>query len=264
VAPPGSLESSSTSEGKEHGGNESYTFSTSTKLSHLPSETHSLHVQDDTSSLIGAVNRLQRLALAIRSPNVISHASKAIHYKPSKDGDAFETQQQEFEAYSLRIVQHKFERTSEVLQLRLSKANAARRRLFLYRRYRHEVLSTRRHESSERPPLAPPVVPDAASGQPDTTIAFGVATEDLHSARQTDDDSHHRPIEKATTFAESRFQPDAPSVAPSSLGGSSVSSFFRSLDYHFLLRYPIIENTSNVLTVASWFPPSSRKSGIGG
>jgi hypothetical protein len=163
----------------EHGGNESYTFSTSTGHSHLPLETHTLHLEDDTSSLIGAVDRIQRLALAIRSPRLISQASKAIHYKPSKDSDAFETQQQEFDAYSLRVVQHKFEGTSEVLQLRLSKANAARRRLFLYRRHRHEVLSTRRHESL----LAPPIVPDAVSGQPDTTVAFGVATEDLHSAK---------------------------------------------------------------------------------
>jgi hypothetical protein len=194
VAPPGRLESSNTSEGKEHGGNESYTFSTSTQHSHSPLETRTLHVEDDTSSMIGAVNRLQRLALAIRSPGLISQASKAIHYRPSKDGDIFETQQQEFEAYSLRIVQHKFEGTSEVLQLRLSKANAARRRQFLYRRHRHEVLSTRRHESPEKPPLVPPVVPDAASGQPDTTVAFGVATEDLHSAKQADDDSHHRPM----------------------------------------------------------------------
>ena len=36
-----------------------------------------------------------------------------------------------------------------------------------------------------------------------------------------------RRLRRATTFAESKFQPDAPSVASSSLGGSSVSSLFQ-------------------------------------
>lgn len=185
---------------------------------------HVLSIEENLSSICAAVDRLQRLARAIRLPGTVLHSSKAAEFSPSNE---FESEQVDFEAYILQVIKHKFGGAPEAIQSRLSKANGARRKLFLYRRHRQEILSNKRHSSPERRSLiASQAAPESISAQPDNSAEVSSANRNPPPLAGIDDGSIELPVEEATTFAESRFQPEESFKTASSLGGTSLASFF--------------------------------------
>lgn len=159
-------------------------------------------------------------------PGIVSQDSKARAFSPTNNAVGFEEEQQHFEQFIFEMVRHKFPKAHENLQRRISRANAARRRLFLYRKHRKDVLSAKRHVSPQRQAAAiedkeQNIVLDHLEVASEVDIDRMIEVE-----KQKFDQADPQPLpNKATTFAESKFQPDAPSIAPTSTGGSSVSSF---------------------------------------
>lgn len=170
-----------------------------------------------------AIDRLHRLAKAIRQPGIASQTSKANHFKPRDElgQDVIE----KFEKFSLEIVQQSYRGAASYLHQRLSRANAARRRLFLFRRKHQDILHGRNYNSPKRRPSLShqetqrtfSIVHDAEP----KAIPFvsGSTTPGMHPDSQA-----QRSNAKATTFIESQFKPSTSSKAPSSVGGTSIAS----------------------------------------
>ncbi|OAL46683.1 hypothetical protein IQ07DRAFT_590224 [Pyrenochaeta sp. DS3sAY3a] len=190
------------------------------------SEEHVFTSLENLAGVKSAISRLQRLLTAIRMPGIVSQDSKARAFSPTNNAVGFEEEQQHFEQFIFEIIRHKFPKAQEDLQRRLSRSNAARRRLFLYRKHRKDVLSTKRHTSPQRQTVTiadkeQDIVLDHFEPVSEANIDSMIKVEEK-SINEADPQPFPN---KATTFAESKFQPDALSATQSSTGGSSVSSF---------------------------------------
>jgi hypothetical protein len=174
-------------------------------------------------SIRSAIDRLHRLAKAIRHPGIVSQASKANHFRPRDEfgNDKIGV----FEDYSLKVIQQCCRGSADFLHHRLSKANASRRRLFLFRRKHQDVLNGRRNSSPKRRlSLSRQETQKTFSVMPDPgPKAIPIVSEP--SKPRTDANSRvQSSIAKATSFVESQFKPDTSSKAASSIGGTSVAS----------------------------------------
>ncbi|KAF1845081.1 uncharacterized protein K460DRAFT_394818 [Cucurbitaria berberidis CBS 394.84] len=174
-------------------------------------------------SIRGAIDRLHRLAKAIRHPGIASQASKANHFNPTDEFGNNEIES--FEKYSLQIVQQRCPGAAEYLHHRLSKANASRRRLFLYRRKHQDILNGRRHSSPKRrPSMSQRQTQETFSALPETKSKASQLVPESSTPQKHSDSQAQSSIAKATSFVESQFKPDASSKAASSIGGTSVAS----------------------------------------
>lgn len=196
-------------------------------------------VEDILHSIRGAIERLQRLARAIRVPGVISHASKAVKFHPKDEfgNDVVNA----FKSYTLELITRKLGSTPDFLKQRLSRANASRRQLFLFRKRHQNVLSTRRrqlpeqraslehkdHEFEQDALEAPEMDPTPTSKPP---------------FPQKAPESKLSLIEKATTFPGSRFEPPRSLKPASSVGSSTMTGI---LDNARFPPPPKVINTGN-------------------
>ncbi|PVH91950.1 hypothetical protein DM02DRAFT_309352 [Periconia macrospinosa] len=179
--------------------------------------------------LENTIDRLYRLAKEIRKPGSISKASKAERFAPLDEfgNDVV----QSFERFTLDLVRVRLDGTKPFLQHRLAKANAARRRLFLYRLEHQEVLRYRHdhqhphdvkkkqqfppqdiHYNTSYIPTHPPNPSVSRKSQNKKTVAFG-------------NPPPMPPTEvsaRATTFVESEFRLSTSSKAPIADNGTSI------------------------------------------
>lgn len=172
-----------------------------------------------------AIDRLHRLAKAIRQPGITSQVSKALNFRPKDEfgNDAIAS----FEEYSLEIIRQVCPGVPDYLLRRLGMANAARRRLFLFRREHMEMLHGGEQEPAQsRSSISRRNIQVSTSALPQEVTDKKPM---LPEPPKTSPDPHSRPqssIAKATSFVESQFKPNASSKAASSVGGTSVASMF--------------------------------------
>ncbi|KAF2117449.1 hypothetical protein BDV96DRAFT_644867 [Lophiotrema nucula] len=179
--------------------------------------------EDAVESIQNAVDRLHRLAKAIRRPGLVSQASKANKFKPLNEygEDAIQV----FERVSFEIIQAKHRGASDQILHRLSKSNAARRRLFLFRRKHQEVLSgTSGQAATKRPSLTRKETQGSGTIVPGTEQTSMPSHSTAAVSRVTKRSQVDSSVARASMFDESAFRPENSSKAPSSFAGTSVAS----------------------------------------
>ena len=177
---------------------------------------------DCLTSIRSAIDRLHRLAKAIRSPGIVSQASKANNFNPKDELGNDEIRI--FEEYSLQLIKQYCPGSADFLHHRLSKANAARRRLFLFRRKHQDILNGRRDGPLKRLSLSRPETHKAFSAMLESESEVVPIASESPKLRTDASSQIQSSIAKATSFVESQFKPDTSSKAASSIGGTSVAS----------------------------------------
>ncbi|KAF2736406.1 hypothetical protein EJ04DRAFT_575373 [Polyplosphaeria fusca] len=225
------------------------------RLSALPDRARSEDVDDDfTSDLMddrdneetinsikNAVERLHRLAKEIRRPGLESSATKAKRFRPVDD-DGFD-EIELFEDFSRKLIARRFENCEEFLRERLSRCNADRRQLFLYRRKHQDILYGKvQKPKARRPSVNRRQTQNSNSAAPEAKLSNVPSQMKTGIPKVFSESNFVSTVAKATSFAESKFQADRPSEPASSRVGTSVAS---SVDRSRLPPPPSFIKTGN-------------------
>lgn len=180
--------------------------------------------KENLEGMRSAIDRLYRLAKAIRQPGITSQSSKANQFNPRDENGIDEIAS--FEKYSQDVIRQMCGGAPDYLVRRLAAANASRRRLFLYRRKHQDILHGHEHSHKSPSPMAsrvgtrsiPSIVQDV-DAKPSSTFLDDRphVTPSIHAQSS---------IARATSFVESQFKPATSSKAATSVGGTSIASMF--------------------------------------
>jgi hypothetical protein len=131
-----------------------------------------------------------------------------------------------FEKYSKEIIRQTWGGAPDYLASRLSKANASRRRLFLYRRKHRDILRGSEDDSPAQSPLSSlQETYSTFSGSPQTAVN-AIPLVETTAPKVIPNSQARSSVAKATTFIESQFKPATSSKAATSIGGTSIASMF--------------------------------------
>ena len=172
-----------------------------------------------------AIDRLNRLSVAIRRPSIFTQSQRAASYIV-KDEDGNDTMEA-FEAYALAIIKLRFKDSSPEIQHRLSQAITLRRRKFLYRQRHQEKLRKRSYSGSkDRTRITHSASQTALSGMLSVNHSTPTGIE-RNSPAQRDVASVQMSGTEASKFTESKFLPDAKSsIASTAISTASLSDAF--------------------------------------
>ena len=173
-----------------------------------------------------AIDRLNRLSVAIRRPSIFTQSQRAASYIV-KDEDGNDTMEA-FEAYALAIIKLRFKDCSPEIQHRLSQAIALRRRKFLYRQRHQEKLRKRSYSGSkDRTRIIHSASRTALSGMLSVNHSITRTEIERSSPAQRDVASVQMSGTEASKFTESKFLPDAKSsIASTAISTASLNDAF--------------------------------------
>ncbi|KAF1815309.1 hypothetical protein P152DRAFT_181671 [Eremomyces bilateralis CBS 781.70] len=171
-----------------------------------------------------AISRLNRLARAIRQRSIVSQTSKAVNFRPRNEEGNDEIEA--FEQFCFAVIQSKWRNADESLQKRLAKVNASRRRLFLYRMKHQKVLGSRRRSSAKSKSSLPLQEVQLTHSTAAPLQQTSIISEEPPMIEDKPGSAMEESVAKASSFVESKFQPDTSSKASTSIGGTSVGSVF--------------------------------------
>lgn len=150
----------------------------------------------------------------------MSHISKANNFKPRDEYGNDEVEV--FELFSLKVISTQTNSTPNFLIHRLSRSNASRRRLFLYRRKHQEFLSGKPQEPARRRPSTIKVENDGSESEQQPAVLPLRSTPAV--SQVTAESRVQSSVAKATSFVESAFREDRSSKAAGSFAGTSIAS----------------------------------------